>query len=193
MAVNLYAHQSGRTAHNLTEGIRIVIFEMRLNTKSSEQRRSEQAGAGSGTNEREVVQVNLNSARTRPFINHDINAIILHGRVEILLHDRAQAVDLVDEQHIVFLQRGEQTGQVTGFVEHWAGGHLKAHSKLVGYDIGQGRFAQSRRAKKQGMVEALMAQLSCFYEDTQVIHDLRLAAEIVESKWAQRLINLVRR
>ena len=48
-------------------------------------------------NERKGIQVDLNTSGTRTGIDHDINTIILHSSVEILLHHCTQAMDLVNE------------------------------------------------------------------------------------------------
>ena len=47
-----------------------------------------------------------------PLADHDVELEVLHRRVEDFLDDRAQAVDLVDEQHVVRLQVGEQRREV---------------------------------------------------------------------------------
>ena len=49
---------------------------------------------------------------------------------------------LIDEQHIVRLQRGEHTGQITRLVEHGARADLKADAQLIGDDIRQGGLSQ---------------------------------------------------
>ena len=54
----------------------------------------------------------LDGARRRPLADHDVELKVLHRRVEHLLDDRAQAMDLVDEQHVARLQVGEQRREV---------------------------------------------------------------------------------
>ena len=89
---------------------------------------------------------------------------------------------LIDEEDIVLLQRSEDAGQIAGLVEHGAGSQLKADAQLVGNDVGKRGFAQSRRAVKQRVVERLATELGCLDEDAQILHHLRLTAEVVEGK-----------
>ena len=36
----------------------------------------------------------------RPFVYHDVDAVVLHGRVQVLLHHGRETVNFVDEQNI---------------------------------------------------------------------------------------------
>jgi hypothetical protein len=74
--------------------------------------------------QREGLQVELDRARRRALADHDVDLVVLQRRVEDLLDHRAQAVDLVDEQHVVLLEVGQDRGQVLGLLEHrarWSG------------------------------------------------------------------------
>jgi hypothetical protein len=50
----------------------------------------------------------------RSLADHDVKLIVLHRRVEDLLHHGAQPVDLVDEEDVPRLQVGQEGGQVAG-------------------------------------------------------------------------------
>ena len=86
------------------------------------QRIGQHAGAGGRADQRERRQVELDRARRRAFADHDVDLEILQRRVEDFLDDRAEAVDLVDEQHVVRFEVGQDGGQVAGALEHRAGG-----------------------------------------------------------------------
>ncbi len=73
------------------------------------------AGAGGGADQGEGRQVELDRARRRALTDHDVDLVVLQRRVEDFLDHRAQAVDFVDEQHVVGLEVGQQRGQVLGF------------------------------------------------------------------------------
>ena len=47
-----------------------------------------------------------------PFADHDVDLEVLERRIEDLLDDRRQPVDLVDEQHVARLEVGEDRGEV---------------------------------------------------------------------------------
>jgi hypothetical protein len=95
-------------------------------------------------------------------------------------------VDLVDEQHVVGLEVGEQRGQVAGALQHRAGGLAQVDAHLGGDDVGQGGLAQARRAEQQHVVEGLAALPGRLDEDLQLVADLLLAHVIGQALGAQR-------
>ncbi len=76
---------------------------MEIDAKTGTQGSGEQTAARGGSDKCEGVEVNLNRTGRRTFIYHDINAIVLHRRIEILFYDGREAVNLIDEKHIVGL------------------------------------------------------------------------------------------
>ena len=44
-------------------------------------------------------------------------------------------MDLVDEEHIVLLQRGQDTCQIAWFVEHGTRGNLKTDTEFIGNNV----------------------------------------------------------
>jgi hypothetical protein len=57
-----------------------------------------------------------------PFADHDVDLEVFQRRIEDLLDDRRQAVDLVDEQHVVRFEVGQDGRQVAGAFEYRARG-----------------------------------------------------------------------
>ena len=58
-------------------------------------------------------------------------------------------MDFIDEQHIAFLEIGEQAGEVGGFFNRWAAGGAQVGTHGFGDDVGQRGFAQPGRAGQQ--------------------------------------------
>jgi len=81
--------------------------------------------------------------------------VVLHGGVENLLDHVGQPVDLVDEEHIVFLQVREDRGQVALPLDDGPRGHLDADAHLPGQDVGERRLAETRGAREQDVVQGL--------------------------------------
>ena len=121
------------------------------------QRVGQHAGARRGADQREWRQVELDRARRRTFADHDVDLEIFQRRVEDFLDHRAQAVDFVDEQHVVRFEIGQDRGQVAGAFQHRAGSLAQVDAHLGGDDVGQRGLAQSRRAEQQHMVERFAA------------------------------------
>ena len=53
-------------------------------------------------------QVDPHAARRRPLADDDVERAVLHRRIEHLLDHRIEPVDLVDEEHVVGLEIGQQ-------------------------------------------------------------------------------------
>ena len=174
-----------RSLHDVAKCGGVVVFQVEVDAETRTKRCGEQTAARGGTHQREGVEVDLNGARRRPFVDHDVDPIVLHCRIQVFFHHRRKPVDLVDEQHVVGLQGGEQSRQVAGLVEHRAGSEFETHPQLVGDDIGKRRLAQPRRTVQQGVVERFAATAGGFHKNAQIVDNLGLTGEIVERKRAQ--------
>ena len=181
-----------RAQDDALQRLGIVVFQMQVDTEASAQGCREQARARRGTHERERIQIYLYRARAGAAVNHDVDAVVLHRRVEVLLHDGRQAMDLVDEQHILRLQGGQDARQITGLVQHGTAGDLEAHAQLVGNDIRERRLTQSGRAVQERMVQRFAAITRRLHEDLQVLHHLCLAGEVLKVKRAQGVLEVGR-
>ena len=111
---------------------------------------------GRGTNQREFRQVQADGIGAGAFAHDDIDGEILHGGVEDLFDYPVQAVDLVDEEDIAGVQVGQQGGQIAGLFDGGAGCDPYIHAHLIGDNPGEGRFAQTGRAVKEGVVQRLV-------------------------------------
>ena len=89
-------------------------------------------------------------------------------------------MDLVDKEHIVLVERGEQARQVARLVEHWAAGDLEPHAQLIGDDVAQRRLAQARRAVEQDMIQRLATLTSRLDKHPQVVDDLVLTGKVAK-------------
>src|SRR6185503_16652155 len=78
-----------------------IEFEMLRDAESIAQRRRQESRACRRADERERLQRQLDRARAGPFADHQVELKILERRVQHFLDDGAQAMALVDEQHVV--------------------------------------------------------------------------------------------
>ena len=169
-------------------GMRVEVQPHR-NAEAVAQRRGQQAGAGGGADERELGEVDPDRARRRPLADDEVELVVLHGRIEDLLHRRIEAVDLVDEQHVAVFEVGQQRGQVAGLGDHRARGGAEADAQLARHDLGQRGLAEARRAGEQHVVERLAARLGRLDEDAQVGARLLLADELGQDLRPERLLH----
>ena len=146
--------------HDFRQLLFAVELEPRDDAEAVAQRVGEHAGARGGAGERERRQVELDRARRRPLADHDVELEVFQRRVKDLLDDRREAVDLVDEQHVLRLEVGEQRGEVARALEHRARGLAQVDAELLGDDVRERGLAQARRAEQQHVVERLAAALA---------------------------------
>ena len=107
--------QFARRRHDDTAKLfRLVEFEPHRNAEPVAQRRRQQARARGSADQREGRKVQPHGSGRWPLPDHDVEGIVFHGGIKDFLHDRRQAVNLVDEQDIVRLKIGEDRGQVAG-------------------------------------------------------------------------------
>jgi hypothetical protein len=81
--------------------------------------------------------------------------VVLERGVEDLLHRRAEAVDLVDEQHLARLEVGEDRREVAGALEHRTRRRAQGRAHLVSDDVRERGLAETRRPEQQHVVEHL--------------------------------------
>ena len=148
-----HVEQLRRARDDARQLLRRVELQPRDDAEAVAQRVGQHAGARGGADQREGRQVELDRACRRTFADHDVDLEILQRRVEDFLDHRRQAVDLVDEQHIVRFEIGQDGGQVAGALQHRSRGLAQIDAHLVGDDMRQRGLAQARRAEQQHVVE----------------------------------------
>ena len=99
-------------------------------------------------------------------------------------------MDLIDKEHIVLLQRGEDACQIARLVEHRAAGELEAHAEFVGDDVGKRGLSQSGRTMEQGVVEGLATIFGSLDEHLEILYDLLLSTEVAETQGAQGVLKV---
>ena len=177
-------------AHDRGELVLGVVLEPLPDAEAVAQRGREQSGARGRADQGEGRHREADAARRRTLADHDVDLEVLHRRVEHLFDRRVEPVDLVDEQHVALLQVGQDAGDVDLAFERRAGGGVDADLQLGGDDAGEGRLAQAGRPGEQHVVEGLAAVAGGLHEDLELLLDARLADEVGELLWSQRLVEV---
>jgi hypothetical protein len=128
--------------NDLRQFLGAVELEPGDDAEAVAQRVGEHAGARRRADQRERLQLELDRARRRPVADHDVDLVVLERRIEDLLDDRREAMDLVDEEDVVLLEVGEDRGEVLGLFEHRPRGLAQVHAELVGDDVRERRLAE---------------------------------------------------
>ncbi|MNV35862.1 hypothetical protein D3C71_1273230 [compost metagenome] len=147
------AEDAGRTPHDAGQLFGRIELQALHDAEAVAQRRGQQAGAGGCTNQRKRRQIELDRTCGRAVADHDVDLEVFHRRIQHFLDHGREAMDFVDEQHVVRLQVGQQRRQITGLFDHRAGGHPQAYPQLVGDDMTECGLAQARRAEDQDVVQ----------------------------------------
>ena len=108
-------------------------------------------------------------ARRRALADDDVELVVFERGVELLFEHRLQAVDLVEEQHLLLAQVGQDGGQVALDLQRRAAGLLEADAQLVGDDGRQRRLAQPRRPEEQHVVQRFAAGLGRLERDGELL------------------------
>ena len=160
--------------------VRVVILQGTVDSETRPQRSRQQAAARGRAHQGKGVQGDADRPCTGSLIDHNINDIVLHGRVQVLFHFGRKAVDFVDEQHVSCFQRGQQAGQVSGLVQNRPGTHLHIYTQLVGNNMGQGGLSQTGRAVEEHMIQGFAPHFGSLYIDAQIGDDFPLSGEIFQ-------------
>ena len=85
-----------------------------------------------------------------------------------------EAVDLVDEQDILFVQIRQDGGQVPRSFDHRTGSHLDVHPHLPGHDISQRGLPETGRTVEEDVIQGLLPLFCGLDENGEVLLDLLL-------------------
>ena len=174
----------------MRELLRGVVVQTIRDAEAVAQGPREEAGARGRADEREVGHVEPDGARGRPLADDDVEEEVLHRRVEHLLDLVVETMDLVHEEDVVLAQVGEDGREVAGALDGRPGGGVQLGAHLVRDDARERGLAQTRRTRKDHVVERLVAVAGGLDEHAQVLADALLAAVVVECLGAKRAVDL---
>ena len=188
---DLDAEDAGRAAHDRRELDRAVVVEPEREAEAVAQRRRQQPGARRRADQGERRQVERQRARSRALPDDDVEPEVLERRIEDLLRRAVEAVDLVDEEDVARLERGQDRGDVALPLERRPGDLPDADTELVAHDLRERRLAEPGRPGEQDVVERLAARLRRVERDLQLLLDPLLPDEVGERARPQRPLDLL--
>src|SRR2546428_2875463 len=129
-------------------------------------------------------------AGVRTLFDHEVDAEVLHRRIQELFNSPRQPMDFIDEQYVTGLQVGQDAHQVAAALQRRPGGRDDVRAHLVSDHVRQRRLAQPGRPVQQDVVERLAALLGGLDADPQAFHDLGLADAFVQRLRAEAAYKL---
>src|SRR5881275_676597 len=164
----------------------VIVIEPRSHSETRTEWSAYHSGSRGCADQRELWQIEPQTARLRSLVNDDVEPVIFHRRVEVFFDRRLQPVNLVDEEHIALFQAGEKPCEFTGFFNHRSTGVFDIHAHCVGNDVGERRLAEPRRTAQENMLGHVTALFSRFDHQLQPFAHLYLAGELAECRRSQR-------
>ncbi len=106
VAVGLHTEDAGGAHDDRFEIGGFVVLEPGHEPEPVAQRTGDEPGACRGADEREPRKVETDRSRRRTFAQHDVELEVFHRGIQHLFDGTSQAVDLVDEEHVAFVEVG---------------------------------------------------------------------------------------
>jgi hypothetical protein len=178
--------QAGRAVQDRLEVGDVVVVEVGGEAEPVTQRRRQQPRAGGGADDGERRQLERDRGGPGPLADDDVDAEVLHREVEHLLGGAAHPVDLVEEEHLPLVERGEHRRQVTGVLDGRAAREPQGLLELGRDDHRQGGLAQPGRAREQDVVRWPAAPPGRLEHQPELVTHPWLTRELRETAGAQR-------
>jgi hypothetical protein len=179
--VHLNVQNFGGAVEDDEQIFRFVKIEAMHNAEARTKRRGDESGTGGGADEREMIQVEGMNARARPLSDDEIDAKVFHGRVKNFLDGGLQAMNFVEKENLLGLKRGEYGREVSFAFEKRTSAGFYGDVELVGDDLSERGFSESRRAIEKNVIERFAAIAGGFEGDGDIFLDALLTDVFGES------------
>jgi hypothetical protein len=162
-----------------------VVIQVVDDPETVPERGREQTVARGGTHQSETRKLEPHGAGARTVPDDEVEHTVLHRGIEDLLQSSTEPVDLVDEQHLAFLEVGDDCRQVASLLDRRPRGNPHRCVHLVGDHMGECGLSQSRRTVEQDVIERLAPHLCGLDENVEVRLDPLLTEILGEPARAQ--------
>ena len=85
--------------------------------------------------------------------DQQIETEVLHRRIKLLFECRQQPMNLIDEEHVAFLQVRQQRRNVSRLFDRRPRRGTKLRAHFIRDDMRERRLAKTRRSGQQNMIE----------------------------------------
>ena len=135
----------------------VVEVEPERDPEAIAQRRAERARPRGCADDREAVEREAQRLSARSLAGDEVEREVLHRRVERLLHRAVEAVHLVDEEHVAFVEAGEDRREHALVLERRTAGEPHVDAHLDGDDLRERGLAEAGWSVQQHVVERVAA------------------------------------
>ena len=114
---------------------------------------------------------------------------VLHRGVEPLLDHALQAMNLVDEQHVVLFEIVDDRREIGGALDRGTRGHVDIDAELARDDVRERGLAEARRSREQHVIEHFGASARGLDRHAEDFLGALLADELGERARPQREVD----
>lgn len=175
-----HAEQRSAPPNDLRQILRWIEVKTQGHPEALLQRFGEEPRPGGCPDESERLEVERDALSESSLTHHHVDAKVLNRRVKGLLDGSAHAVDLVDEEHVISVEPGQQAAEHPLVFDGGPTRDVQIHPHFRGHDVCQCRLAEPRRPTQKNVVQRLAAPLGRLHEDRKVVLVLPLSDEILE-------------
>lgn len=167
-----------------------VVVESGLQGEATAKGGGEEAVSRGGADEGEAGDIEADGAGVWPLVDHDVDAVVLHGGVEVLFDGFGDAVDFVDEEDVAFFEIGEHASEVACLFHDGTGGDANVAPHFGSEDEGEGSLAEAGWTGEEDVIEGFAAFAGGARHYLEALDGFALADEFVEAWWAEKGLGL---
>ena len=171
---DLDAQNGCRTADYLGELFGRIHLQPAIDAESVAKRRGQHTCLGRRAYQRELGQREAYALRGRALTDDKVERKVLHCRIQHLFDVAVEAVNLVDEQHVVLAEVGEDRRKVRRLFDCGTGGDADLRVHLGSDDVRERGLAKPRRTVQEHVVERLSPCDRRLYVNLEIFFDLVL-------------------
>ena len=98
-----------------------VEIQVKNYSEASAQGSGDQPSPRGSADERELRQLEFDRTRSGALPDQQVKLVVLHRGIKLFFQCGQQAMNLIDEQHVAFLEVCQQGSDVAGFLDRWTG------------------------------------------------------------------------
>ena len=168
IGLEIQLQDRGTANHDLRQFRGRIEFQTLHDAEAISQRRGEKPRSGRGANQGEGRQIELDRPRPGALADHQVELRVLHRRIQNFLDHRAQAMNLIHEQHVARLEVRQQSGQIARALQHGTRGLPQVDLEFVGDDVCERGLAEARRTEDEHVIQGFAAHARRLHEDAHL-------------------------
>src|SRR5258708_3200411 len=157
LVIEMYAQQTRRSADDFRQLGGIIEIQMIVLPKAIAERRTQETRSGGRADQRKRLHREAHRAGAGPLADDDVELEILHRGIKDFLDLASQAMNLVNEENIAFIEVVDDGGEVAGALDRGSRGGPQVDTEFARDDVCERSLAESGGSGKEHVVEHFTA------------------------------------